>query len=262
MGIYAYEAEVRHLTINHVTRDYLVYPNDEFDRFRPSILELGRINRPSTQVNAVAAVFDLTGFTRFCNQPDPHLEVPRYLGQFLDWLFVEIKAQVVVRMHRNYRILYAELPFVAKFLGDGVLFLWDTEKLDEVGICNIPSMLLSICSDYATDFYPQIKTTAVNPPKALRCGVARGVICSIGNEKDYVGPCINIASRLQKLSNLQFCCSCRGFDFDRHSSRRTRRLFIRKRTELRGIGKNELVWVVESQFDNLPTEEKGQFRQL
>jgi len=260
MGIYAYEAEVRHLRINGKSGDYLVYPNNEFEKFSPSILELGRINRRSSQVNAVAAVFDLTGFTRFCNQPDPHLSVPKYLSLFLDWLFVEIKTAVVVRMARNYRILYAELPFLAKFLGDGVMFLWNTDKLSEVEVCNIPSMLLGICSEHATDFYPQIKKSVVNPPQALRCGVARGIVCSVGNEKDYVGPCINIASRLQKLSSLEFCCSCRGFDFDSHMRRRLRRRLVQKRVELRGIGKNELVWVLKDEFDNLPDEEKDQFR--
>ena len=59
-------------------------PNEKTDGFNPSILGLGDISVPSREIEAIAAVFDLVGFTRFCNQVDPHLAVPTYLSRFLD----------------------------------------------------------------------------------------------------------------------------------------------------------------------------------
>ena len=69
----------------------LTLSRQEFDKFNPDVLGLGDISSRSTQVEALAAIFDLSGFTNFCGQVDPHLAVPEYLSRFLDWLFSEIK---------------------------------------------------------------------------------------------------------------------------------------------------------------------------
>ena len=82
----------------------------------------------------------------------------------------------------------------------------------------------------------------------------------MGNAEDYVGPCINMAARLQKLSDFTFCCSRRGFDFDEHMARSRAKLFTIKAVDLRGIGDNELVWVPKDEFDALPTKQKALFR--
>ena len=39
-------------------------------------------------------------------------------------------------------------------------------------------------------------------PLKLRCGIARGQIMSIGDASLFVGPCINVAARLQKLGKF------------------------------------------------------------
>src|SRR5437868_256933 len=61
------------------------------DAFDPSVLGLGDISLKSTSVNALAAIFDLEGFTKFCSQPDPQLAVPKFLDLFLKWLFAKLK---------------------------------------------------------------------------------------------------------------------------------------------------------------------------
>ena len=38
--------------------------------FSPRILELGDLSKPCNEIEAIAAIFDLSGFTRFCNQVD------------------------------------------------------------------------------------------------------------------------------------------------------------------------------------------------
>jgi class 3 adenylate cyclase len=228
--------------------------------FNPDVLGLGDIGSPSVQVEALAAMFDLSGFTNFCSQVDPHLAVPEYLSRFLDWLFAEIKKGFVKERDEEETILWASLPFLAKFLGDGVLFLWDTRNMGGAEICNVVTSLWEICGNYVRGFYPLIKKAVVQPPKVLRCGVSRGMVFSVGNGEDYVGPCINIAARLQKLSSLTFCLSRRGFDIEKHMPEETAAKYVLKSVSLRGIGENELVWVRKEEFDNLESEEKALLR--
>ena len=203
-------------------------------------------------------MFDLSGFTNFCSQVDPHLSVPEYLSRFLDWLFDDIKKEFLRKIYKEGKELWADLPFLAKFLGDGVLFLWDTEEMDPVQISNVVVTLHDMCVHYVEDFYPRIKKVVVAPPNILRCGIARGSVFSVGNGEDYVAPCINVASRLQKLSLLSFCVSRRGFDFTQNKS--ILKQYTVKSVSLPGIGENELVWVRKKEFDGLPEKEKELFR--
>lgn len=235
--------------------------NKKLDEFNPYILRLGDISQRPEQVEAVAAVFDLSGFTSFCNHADAHLAVPDYLSRFLDWLFKAIRTRLTVKKYTKNSILWAELPFLAKFLGDGVLFLWDTVNMDDILVCNIIVSLNHICDQYKDKFYPQIKRHVADPPKVLRCGIARGRVFSVGNGEDYVGSCINLASRLQRLGTLTFCVSRIGFDFDKGLHEKVRPAYTLKCTTIRGIGENELVWVRTEEFKKLSYKEKRTFRE-
>jgi len=233
---------------------------EQFDRFNPAALDLGDVSLPSKQVEALAAMFDLSGFTNFCSQVDPHLAVPEYLSRFLNWLFGEIKEGLLRESHEGDKILWASLPFLAKFTGDGVLFLWNTKDMGGAEICNVVTSLWEICANYEREFYPIIKRLVAQPPKVLRCGISRGMVVSVGDGEDYVGPCINIAARLQKLSSLTFCFSRRGFDIEKHMPEETAMKYVLKSVALRGIGEDELVWVRGEEFDNLRDEDKALFR--
>jgi hypothetical protein len=85
------------------------------------------------------------------------------------------------------------------------------------------------------------------------------MVVSVGNGEDYVGPCINIATRLQKLSSLTFSISRRGFDIEKYMPAETAVNYILKSVSLRGIGDDELVWVRKTEFDTLGDEEKTLF---
>ena len=261
MGKATLRQQVKNVTVRGKVRRIKLLDNEKFERFNPHLLSLGNIGLPSKQVEAIAAVFDLSGFTNFCNQVDPHLVVPEYLSRFLDWLFNEVRKSFVQKSYKEGKKLWADLPFLAKFLGDGVLFLWDAQDMSEVAIRNVVIALTDICGAYKLRFYPTIKTVVSDPPDALRSGIARGRVFSVGNRQDYVGPCINIASRLQKLSNLTVCCSRKGFDFQKSPHKSVRQSFIEKRVAIRGIGENELIWVLKKEFDRLPEKEKELFRE-
>ena len=150
--------------------------NETLDKFSPAILGLGDVSVPSREVEAISAVFDLAGFTKFCNQVDPHLAVPKYLSNFLDWLFDEIKAELTERNYGDRRTLWADLPFLAKFLGDGVILLWNTRDMSETLICSIVAILHNICDAYKREFYPKIRTAVGSPPTTLRCGAPVGML--------------------------------------------------------------------------------------
>lgn len=241
-------------TLNSLTKD-------EFDSFNDSILGLGDISARGTYIQALAAFFDLEGFTLFANQVDSHLVIPEFLKRYLDWLCKTIADRFKEGETGNRVTVWGSLPFFAKFLGDGILFIWDTDYSGgDSGIRNIVKFLFNITEHYSNNFIPEIRRHVSNPPPRLRCGIARGQVVSIGNGEDYVGSCLNIASRLQKLGELSFAVSRRGFDLSKINSKFWDR-FVLKQVELRGIGSNELVYVVKSEFDVLPARERKQFKE-
>lgn len=258
MGKITLKPEVKVVKIDGKKKEVYFLDNKNLARFNPDVLGLGDIKLPSARVEALAAVFDLSGFTAFCSQVDPHLSVPEYLSRFLDWLFDGIKKRFVKGSCEGGKDLWADLPFLAKFLGDGVLFLWDTKEIGGIGICNVVTVLHDMSLEYVEDFYPRIKKVVAKPPNTLRCGIARGSVFSVGNGEDYVGPCVNIASRLQKLSLLTFCVCRKGFDFEKENESLAQ-IYVVKTISLRGIGEDELVWVRKKEFDGLPEKEKELF---
>lgn len=231
---------------------------EAFQSFTEDILGLGEIETKAQQVNALSVIFDLEGFTNFCKQIDPHLAVPEYLSLFLKWIFSEIKIELIEQEYEEGYKTWASLPFLSKYLGDGVLFLWNTEKMSDVAIQNVVVSMYGICRKYNSKFLPSISNSIISPPSKLRCGIARGAIYSVGNGNDYVGPCINMSARLQKLNSLTFCFSRRGIDPTKLEDS-FRKQFIVKKVDIRGIGSEELVCILKSEFDKLEKEDKDKF---
>ena len=93
-------------------------------------MALGDIGQASRRIDVIAVVFDLSGFTDCCNHVDAHLSMPIFLKEFLSWLFKCIVSELEQKRFREGILLYTHLPFFAKFTGDGVLFLWNTENMD------------------------------------------------------------------------------------------------------------------------------------
>ena len=225
-------------------------------RILTSVLDVGDVKIRSVQVPAIAAIFDLSGFTNFCEQRDPQLCVPEFLGEFLDWLFEAIKVEITIKKLKKGSKLYSDLPFFAKFMGDGVLFLWDTTGMDDTYICNVLVSLRSICGTYRSEFWERIKDRFKAVPVKLRCAAARGAVYSIGDGKDYVGPCINLASRLLKYSGIKFSFSRTGINFEIGMHKDGVKRYTVKAAEIRGIGVRELVCVEKGDLEELSKKEK------
>lgn len=233
----------------------------ELDSFNSDILGLGNLDLDGEYFQVLSAILDLQGFTDFCNQVDSHIVIPEFIDKFLNWLFQKIKDISIAEQKDTSVQLWQPLPFYAKFLGDGVLLLWDTAPLkgDIGALFNIVRLLINLTKFYTIDFYPELKKQFSKPPSILRCGVARGQVISIGNGEDYIGSCINISARLQKISSLSFAVSRRGFDLKKTSNQSLNKELLSKKIKIRGIGEDELVYILKEEYDKLNAIEKSIF---
>ncbi len=231
-----------------------------FLNFSTTILGLGNVRTDANVINALSAIFDLEGFTEFCSQIDPQLAIPEYLDKFLNWLFRAIEDAFTHSTHKNTITIWGSLPFFGKFTGDGALFLWDTDlSRGQTGIGNIAVALKEICAKYSREFYPVICKDIAKVPKKLRVGIARGQVLSIGGDSDYVGPCINMSSRLQKLAQLSYVISRRGFDPRASFSKEWQKEILIRRINVRGIGQNEPVIILKKEYQAMSKEDKKLF---
>lgn len=238
-----------------------IVKKNDFESFNEKILGLGEIENKSKQINALSVIFDLEGFTNFCKQIDPQLAVPEYLSEFLKWIFSQIKQELTEKVHKEGYETWADLPFLSKYLGDGILFLWNTDNMNDDSITNVVVSMYEICNNYLTQFFPKISKNVSLPPPKLRCGIARGAIYSVGNGSDFVGPCINMSARLQKLHSLTFCFSRRGINPSEMSDF-YKNEFIIKKVNIRGIGTDELVCCIKNEFNRLNKEDKDKFQDI
>ena len=60
---------------------------DAWVKFNSSVLGIGDISNESISKSVICTIFDLEGFTKFCNQIDPDLVIPVFLKKYLDWFF-------------------------------------------------------------------------------------------------------------------------------------------------------------------------------
>lgn len=251
------------LTVTLEGKKTKILSKDVFEQFNPDLLGLGDLTQEASSTDAIAAVFDLQGFTNFCKQIDPHLAVPSFLGPFITWLMDQIKNEMTQKVYDKGAKLWGPLPFFIKFMGDGLLVLWDSSKTTPISRRNIIVALAHICEKYPKDFLPAMKKMVVDPPPVLRCGAARGTVFSVGNGTDFVGSCINMAARLQKLGGGTFAFNRRGFEIDGD----TASLFFKDKiliaeTAIRGIGEGELICILKSEFGKMKAADKKQFKIL
>ena len=211
---------------------------------------------------ALAVIVDLKDFTIFCDQRDPHLVVPQFLKSFLEWLFDRLRTQLLMEEQRNNVVLWSHLPFFGKFLGDGVLLLWDVAEMNGVAKRSLVQSFDLICDDYETEFLQSLKKHISMPPPKLRCGMAQGQVTSMADGRDFVGLCINIASRLQKLADgaFSYAFTQKGLEPEVATDWYQGWDFRLIKIPIRGISKDELVYVPNSEFRKLSKDLKRAYR--
>ena len=67
-------------------------------------------------------------------------------------------------------VLWSHLPIFGKFLGDGVLLLWDVTDITREARRNIVQAFDVICNDYEKVFLKQIKGVFTRPPSKCVSG--------------------------------------------------------------------------------------------
>jgi len=240
-----------------------VVKHESFDLFNPNVLGLGDITNESISRPTIAALFDLQAFTVFCKQIEPHLSVPIYLSGFLNWIFGAIRKETIEKKYKKGVLMWHDLPFFTKFMGDGLLVLWDTTSMGQTAQHNIILSCENIISDYENAFLPQMRRKVADTPPLLRCGIAKGTVFSVGNGEDFVGSCINVAARLQKLAALPIAFARRGFNPEEQwkDYATTMRNWQLMQVSVRGIGEKELVYIRKSDFRKLPEPDKKLFQE-
>ena len=233
-----------------------------FKKFGPSILGLDDILANKETFEALAVIVDLKDFTVFCDQRDPHLVVPQFVKSFLEWLFDKLRAELLLEEAGDNVILWSHLPFFGKFLGDGVLLLWDVTEMGGEAKRNIVQSFDVIRNDYKTKFLPSLKQHISTPPPKLRCGIAQGQVTSIADGRDFGGLCINIASRLQKLADgaFSFAFTQKGLESEEGTVWHESGYFKLIKIPIRGISKDERVYVLNSEFRKLSKDLKRAYR--
>lgn len=165
-----------------------------------------------------ALIYDLSGFSKFFNQPDVNEYVPKFLNRISEAI------STVIFGGRNYwspdphDTAPLTPPIHEKFLGDGALYLWATspKKQEEVlspqELCNRLWNLQNEFSEVLNRCKEDVPV--VELPAKIRFGLASGTIFELRregtNQREYIGFCINLASRLQKYCpDLGFIASAR-----------------------------------------------------
>jgi hypothetical protein len=236
-----------------------IFRKEFIDAFNVDVLKIGKFNSDSEIVRCISAVFDLEGFTHFCSQTEPELYAGRFLKDFFDWLFQNIRDETIQKVIDNGYEIYHDLPFYSKFLGDGVLFIWDTGTMDEETQHNLIVSLSNICDNYVDNFYENVKDRYIEIPKKLRCGVAKGSVYSIGKKDDFIGPCINLASRLQSMPGITFSFARKGFNPE-EKFQNFNESWLKKRVSIRGYNFDEIVVIEKSNFDEMVDKDKEYYQ--
>ena len=159
-------------------------------------------------------------------------------------------------------VLWSHLPFFGKFLGDGVLLLWDVADMGGEAKRSVVQCFDIICNDYETEFLQSLKKHLSTPPPKLRCGMALGQVTSIADGRDFVGLCINIASRLQKLADgsFSFAFTQKGLEPEDGTDWYESLDFRLIKIPIRGISKDERIYVPNSEFRKLSKDLKRAYR--
>lgn len=171
---------------------------------------------------AFVLVFDLEGFSNFFSQPDVQEYVSRYLNRIFDAVSINIYGgkHYWGKDDEQNKIL---TPFLApshvKFLGDGALYIWTFNRGDRDKYKNEILYFINRCWNLKNDFLKIVDLCSEDVPVAdlprrIRFGFASGSVNKLTyryfDRTEYIGYCINLASRLQSYCReLGFIASAR-----------------------------------------------------
>ena len=129
----------------------------------------------------LASVIDMRGFSAFCEQPN--IESPYTCGLMTSFY------GMVRHGFKRYP------PDMVKFLGDGVVAIWQTTAKDR-------EVAIEVCMEGLSEMPLTWRQIVRGPefshgaPEGIGSGVSFGLASKVSIDNDYIGRPINIASRL------------------------------------------------------------------
>ena len=155
---------------------------------------------------ALVLVCDLEGFSKFFNLPDVQSYIPLYLNEVFKCLSITIQGGTAYWMEDKKDFTPLLQAAHVKFLGDGALYVWlppeGEVSFDQNLLIKLMNRLWFMKSYF---FKINERASEVVPipglPQKIRFGLAMGNIFELqhanGRSNEYVGMCVNLASRLQ-----------------------------------------------------------------
>lgn len=172
-GLYFYSDNVTKLSLFRF--ENLIYSNYELEETTEPQIEFGQ------PCEVVSAVIDMRGFSVFCEKPN--IESPYTCGLMTAFY------------HMCKTSFQRYPPELLKFLGDGVLAVWQTTVEDRtVAIETAIAGTVGLNSKWQQiRRNPHFKHGA---PEDIGCGLSFGLASKITIENDYIGRPVNLSSRL------------------------------------------------------------------
>jgi hypothetical protein len=161
--------------VNYFQFEEEIYVNYPFIEKNEPEVEFGR------PCEVLALIIDIRGFSLFCEEPN--IESPYTCGLMSAFY------------HMVNRSLQRFPPEMTKFLGDGVLAIWETSPADR-------EIAVTVALEAALSLRNRWKRVQDSPhfshgaPEALGAGICFGLASHLEVGDDYIGRPINIASRL------------------------------------------------------------------
>jgi class 3 adenylate cyclase len=173
--------------------------------------------RPSV---GLALIFDISGFTNFFNKPDIHFYMTDYINSVIDCVETVIWGGTDIWSGDTPEEAPPLIikPIMRKFLGDGMLYVWEDDESKTLSNSNFKFFLINSLWNLQLNFKKINKgineyIPIANLPKNIKIGMAQGSIFKLienDGSVDCIGPCINLASRLVKYCpEINFVASAR-----------------------------------------------------
>jgi len=216
-------------------------------------------------VRIIVVILDLEGFTNFFDSAsvNKNIVVASYVNSFLCWVNYRLDREV-----NKGRL--PERPRLSKFLGDGLLYIWEVEKqrLTSRRILDLINFFYNLTRGkdcYEEEFLPKFmnklgQNWSCDYPKHLRASISLGHAVKYvqrGRSMDYVSECINIASRLLKINPEVY--------FMAHADvyigpEMLNQGYVKKKIpNIRGIGKPIVVYIDKEDFTALSDKSMFQY---
>ena len=157
--------------------------------------------------SAVVLIYDLSNFSRFANHQGAQRYVPRFINHVssaIDTIIYGGSPYWTDRDDAYYEPLLA--PTHEKFLGDGGLYIWASADERELVRSTFVLPLCDRLRELRRQFGSIVRRARhdvpiASRPREIRFGLAMGDVTELrrrdARQHEYVGACINLASRLQ-----------------------------------------------------------------